>query len=400
MVQRVVRTVEVAGRPVRVAIDHDPSPRRRWVILHGRLVDELTGQAPGVSPVVTTTTPGLQAFASADGVFGLTGVASAIVPMFVPPDPPAVVNIAVELTVRAPGYVPMTEQRNVALPVVATTELDNGFAPLALGDVALHREAVVIRGRTALAVGNTTEPVAATVTIRQPGLWFSLPSVANGDPAADPNIGSLHPPLARPRPANATLRRRPLDPAPVPLKTLLVAVPAGATELLLSDHVGLQAGHLLQIDEGDPDLIEWQEVATVTAASTAAQPARVQLTLPVAFGHRGGAPARRMERQPAGATKALTRDAIAGDVTVSLADLAGLGATEIVEISGGGHPLEIHRLRLYTAASAAAGYFRWPPLSRVAQLEIEADRGGGQQLLRRLIAPDYTAREHVVDLIF
>ncbi len=84
-VQRISRTVEVSGRPLTVAIDHDPSPRRRWVILHGRLVDELTGQPPGVSPVVTTTTPGLQAFATADGAFGVAGVASAIVPMFVPP---------------------------------------------------------------------------------------------------------------------------------------------------------------------------------------------------------------------------------------------------------------------------------------------------------------------------
>jgi len=107
-----------------------------------------------------------------------------------------------------------------------------------------------------------------------------------------------------------------------------------------------------------------------------------------------------MERQPAGATKALTRDAIAGDVTVSLTDLAGLGATETIEISGGAQPVEVHRLRLYTATSAADGYFRWPPLSRVAQFEIEADPGGGQALWRRLIAPDYTAREHVVDLIF
>ncbi len=161
----------------------------------------------------------------------------------------------------------------------------------------------------------------------------------------------------------------------------------------------MQAGHLLQIDEGDPDLIEWQEVAAVTGGSTAEQPARVHLTLPLAFAHRPGAPARRMTRQPPGAAKALARDAIAGDVTVSLADLAGLGAAETVEIEGGGHPLEIHRLRLYTATSAADGYFRWPPLNRVAQLEIEADRGS-QPLLRRLIAPDYTAREHVVDLIF
>jgi hypothetical protein len=400
MVQRILRTVEVSGQFVTVAVDHDPIARRRWVVLRGRLVDELTGRPPAAPIVATTDTPGLKAHVGSGGVFGVGGVASGVVPDFVPPNPPGAVNIEVNYVVRVAGYLRIDDTRTVALPVIAHTELADTFAPLDLGDVGLHRDTLFIRGRTVRAVGNRTEAVSASVTIRRPGIWTSLQSVANGDPASNPDLGALHPPLIRARPVGATLRRRPLASAGVATKSLLEPVQAGTTELFLSNRIGLLAGHLLQIDEENPDLIEWQEVVVVEGAGTPSQPARVQLALPLAFTHQEGALARRMNLQATGPTKALTREAIAGDTTLFVANLTGLAATEIVEISSGGNPREFHRFDLYSATSGANGFFRWPPLSRIAQLEIEADRGGGQPLLRRRIAPDYSSREQVVDLIF
>ncbi len=92
------------------------------------------------------------------------------------------------------------------------------------------------------------------------------------------------------------------------------------------------------------------------------------------------------------------RDAIAGDTTVFLNGLAGLpvGVTAVVEVGGGGvAQLEHHLLERYETTCDADGFFRLPPISRVAQLEIRAD-DGAHPPVSQIVAPDYQDREYAV----
>src|SRR5262249_15182667 len=127
---------------------------------------------------------------------------------------------------------------------------------------------------------------------------------------------------------------------------------------------------------------------------------RVTLATPLVFGHRVGTPARPLNPVAAGPTKAFADGVIVGDTCVFLDDLVGLGPDQVVEIDSTGQPPEYRRMRQFTATSGADGYFRWPPFSRVYQLEIEADRGGGSPVLHRFVTPEYGPYEHRVDLIF
>ena len=395
------RPLDVNGRTLTVAVETAPSPRRRWAVLRARLVDELTEEPPRGAVTVASETPGLTARVANDGLIGLTGVAAAVIPDITPPTPLNPVNVDAAMTIRAAGFVPQRVRATIATNVTAEAEFEEGFAPADLGDVTLHRQPVVIRGRTVLAVGGTTQPVAATVRIARPGVWRSLPSVARGNPAEQPEIVSLHPPLAFPRPVGAVLRRREMtEPATVPLKRLEQPVPAAATEIRLGDGIGLSPTNVLLVDGDDPERAERIEIAAIAGGATPDGPARITLAVPLAFAHPAGTPVRRLNRLPAGADKAFTQPAIAGDTCVFLADLTGLAAVQVVEVTGGGFPTEFHALRHFADTSLGDGYFRWPPLSRVAQIEIEADRGGGNPILHRTYVPTYGQPENHIDLVF
>jgi hypothetical protein len=111
---------------------------------------------------------------------------------------------------------------------------------------------------------------------------------------------------------------------------------------------------------------------------------------------------RRVTPQPGGPNNQLNREAIPGDTCVFLNSMNALGLANVVEIFGGGVglPSEYHRVSHFQTTSDTSGYFRLPPLSRVAQLEIQADDGGIHQTIRRTLVPNYDERENRLDFIF
>ena len=62
--------------------------------------------------------------------------------------------------------------------------------------------------------------------------------------------------------------------------------------------------------------------------------------------------------------------------------LTGLAATNQIEIAGGPQPDEYHNLLSFAVTSDADGYYRLPPLNRVAQLEIHAEKTVGVQTFK------------------
>jgi hypothetical protein len=104
--------------------------------------------------------------------------------------------------------------------------------------------------------------------------------------------------------------------------------------------------------------------------------------------------------QPLGASRQLTVDAMVGDTCVFLDALTGLAAAQEVQITGPPGPDEYHKLRNFSVTSDADGYYRLPPLSRVAQLEMHAAKTLGVQTFTTTITfrPDYRQRENRLDL--
>jgi hypothetical protein len=146
----------------------------------------------------------------------------------------------------------------------------------------------------------------------------------------------------------------------------------------------------LAIEPGDPERQEFIPIAAVDAASSADQPADVTLVHPLHRTHRDGAPVVRAVPAAAGPANALTDPARAGDVTVFLAGLAGLGAaTRTVVLAGGA-----------ASQSGGEGDFVLPPLHRVAQLRLRADHAAEPQPARIDVALDWGASELVRDLVF
>jgi hypothetical protein len=250
--------------------------------------------------------------------------------------------------------------------------------------------------------GDVTMPLAgATVSIT--GIWRTRPSVKITVPPPDPpNLVSLRPPLYANRAAVSGLFQ-PHDLAPVAGndKFLLEEVMAGANPIRLSNPQNLDPGDILLIDAGQPDIAEFLVINAISGVSTADQPAQITLDFPVVRAHRRNAVVQEVFSQPLGTTKQFTVEALAGDTCIFLTDIIGLAAVSEVQIAGGTSFDEYHHMRVFSVTSDADGYYRLPPLSRVAQLEIQAKKIIGAQTFstpKIEFCPDYNARENHLDL--
>lgn len=185
-------------------------------------------------------------------------------------------------------------------------------------------------------------------------------------------------------------------------KHLLRDVPKNSNTLQLLDRIDLSPGDILMIDTDHPELLEYQVVEDVSGYSTPDQPATITLTYPVAFSHRRGAMVKKAIPQAPGPDNPFSQDAIAGDSYVFLTSMHDLDSPSVIAVSGGGDPVEFHNMQRFSATSDSDGYFRLPPLSRVAQLEIHAvdssaPPAGTQS---EIFSPNYTHRKNRIDFIF
>jgi hypothetical protein len=291
-------------------------------------------------------------------------------------------------------------------PVVPVVPDD--FATADLGDLYVHRRPVTIAGRTWLATGGVTSPIGG-VAVTLTGVWRQSPP-ANVTVAASPaNLVSVQPALYFDRTPSATLRRR-----EVAIVTGDMALghdcAAGTSVVRLEHPVSLAVTDLVQIDALDADRVEHIPIQHVAPGATPAHPVQITLAMPLATAHRRGSIARKATLQASGATNpfdqdltALDPDASVGDVCVLLnsrQDLDQPGPQAFVAEIGGGPVAEYHRFSTFSTTSDATGAFRLPPLSRIAQVEITADRGGGNPVVRRIVSPNYGAAEHRVDFVF
>lgn len=295
--------------------------------------------------------------------------------------------------------VPAFGANNVVVPVVPVN-----FAPTNPGNVMLHRRPVIIRGRVVRVAGSTVTQVSgAVITIT--GIWRTVASTTSTTPTDPATLVSVHPPLYFDRSAASSQ----LEPGNLPAvpdppaseKHLLEHVPAGARDILITNQVGLSGTSILLIDADKPNLLEFVEIVAITGGATPDHPARISLRHPVVYEHRVNALVQRANSPALGPGTPFTQDAQVGDTCIFLNNLAGLTSGAEVRLSDGSNPDEYHRVRLFTVTSDANGYYRLPPVSRVAQLQIQVSDGATPpRIITTRFSPDCTVGENQLDLIF
>jgi hypothetical protein len=346
-------------------------PRRtadHWrAIAQARVLDEITRETVRHPIHVTAGHEDLVVRAGSDGMIGVVGRPGRIFPAL------AVTGAALQLTIAVPGYLPL-ELAGTLGPIAG---FPDAFAHLDFGDALLHRPGVVLAGRVVENVAGTPPIPGAAVRIE--GMWSTLPPPNWTPPALQEpaNLISLAPGLYAPRAAAAAIVRRDLV-LSLQAKTMIRPLSAGATRALISDRVGLAAGGVLAIDRDDAARLEAIELTQVDTTSTLDQPAWVTLAHAAKHLHREGAVCTAAAPQPPQAPTTFTRSGIAGDCVaiLNVAPAPAFASGVFVEIDDGAAPREFQRIERFETATDAGGFFRLPPIARVAFVRVRVQHGG------------------------
>ncbi|MEO6771496.1 MAG: hypothetical protein ABI467_00550 [Kofleriaceae bacterium] len=366
---------------------------RLRAVVRWQAVDEISQSGPDLDYTIQTDALGLTPRVSRDGIMGLVGNPVRLYPGL----DTATVDLA--FTLYTPGYLP----RELAVIVGPVVGFPNSFTPAKPtladpdGNVALHRDAIVLRGRTVQLVPGQLDPVPVPlVPIAIIGTWWVFPP-ANVDPdtVIEPaNLVSLHPGLYTDRATTGdSVVRRDLAHVAGQDKTLVAPVVRGETTARISDRVGVVGpGTVLAFEPSRPDRVEYVHVTLVNGASTDDQPATVTLAYRLQLDHEQGTDVQVVTPQAPAAASAFVRDGIRSDRVAFLAGMAGVTAG-VVEIVGTTVFPEYQTASLYSTTSDSNGLFRLPPLSRVASVKLQTPA------LKLVTSPDYGRYENLVDLV-
>jgi hypothetical protein len=385
------RVVQLHDRTVLFSPDDLVSlASRLQALVKLQVTDELTGKAPDGEIRLQVKERNITWRMSSDGVGGLIGIPQQVFPAL------RTIDYVVHFTVHVTGY----ESRDLEVTINKHSSFPDGFTPTQV-NLSLHRKPIVITGRTTRLINGAVAPMAS-VQVKVTGIWRTPPP-ANTVVAPDPpNFVSLHPPLYTDRAASSQfLRRQNLVPVTGNDKKLTGDHVPGSNLLRLSNRLGLAVGDIILIDAGQPDLAEFIAVKTVPTTSPADQTTSITLDYSPIYAHRRGTIVRTVTPQPPGANRQFAVDAFSGDTCIFLSNLTSLATAQEVQISGPPGPDEYHKMMQFSVVSDADGYYRLPPLNRVAQLELHAEKTVGAQTFKTTTAfrPDYRQRENHLDFL-
>lgn len=342
-----------------------PAASRWRSVARARVVDEVTREVVLQQIVVTSERTDLTARVASDGLVGLIARPERVFPAL------ATTPVDLRLTLAASGFLPLDLAGSLG-PIAGFPAV---FAPLDFGDVMLHRPGVALAGRV---VRNTTTPQPiAGAAVRIDALWSSLPPPNWTPPALQeaPNLVALEPGLYAARTTAAAIAHRDLA-LSAQAKTLQLALSAGQTRMRLSDGQGLAAGGVLVIDRDEPMRIEAIALVHVDTDSTADQPTWITLAHPAKYLHRDGAVCTKATPQAPQTPTTLARSGNRGDAVAFTAGAPAFAPGVFVEIDDGVATREFQRIGRFDTTSDAAGFFRLPPIARVALIRLHVQHAG------------------------
>jgi hypothetical protein len=383
------RLVAASGKTYTVSLEDEPPAGGRFcAIMLGRVLDELTDRPPVGEIIIESEALHAVPRLASDGLIGLVGIPQQVLPKLYAQ------GYTIELKVKAPGYLPYEATVSLAMD----PEFPQQFTPPPAMEMHLHRQPVVISGRTIQRQGTKTSPLPGA-TIEVTGIWRKPPPADQLVPAESPLLVSLRPPLYSARQMNTALNHRDLPVIAADARSLFDDVGEGANSIRVSNRQNLTPGDILFIDVFRPEMAEYLAIKEITGASTATQPAVLTLDYPLANFHRRGALIQKVNPQASGGIKHFTQEALPGDTCIFLNNVTGLKTGDQVGVTGGLNPDEYHALSRFSAISDVDGYYQLPPLSRVAQLEVQALHGG-QVTPLMTFRPNYGLRENRLDFFF
>ena len=380
---------DIAGTWEYTACPDDPpvAADRLRAVVRWSAIDEITQTGPNVDYTIRTRALGLTPRIARDGLMGLVGNPARLYPGL------DLFPVTLAWTVSAPGYI--TRERDIVLGPVP--DFPTFFAPADDGVLALHREPFTLRGRAVELTPGLLDPTPMPgLSVSITGVWWTFPP-ANVDPnsVVEPaDLISLHPGLHADRTLvlAASARRRDLAHVAGQDKTLVLPAVSGEPTARISDRVGVAPGTVLAFEPLLPGRVEYVAVKTVVGASTDDQPATVTLEHRLHLDHEEGTAVHVVAPQLPAAAHTLVRAGVRGDRVAFLNGMAGVTAG-VVEITAGGAAVEYQTASLYSTTSDADGFYRLPPLSRVASVKLQTPA------LTLVMSPDYSRYENLVDLV-
>jgi hypothetical protein len=266
--------------------------------------------------------------------------------------------------------------------------------PLHLPDQPMHRaNAIRLRGRIQeRLVGpppSLTPALGARIGVL--GYWRTYPSTVAGAPVPVDFV-AVEPALYFDYPVGATVENCTAT-AVGPVRRLHAAAAAGSREIAVAPFTGLAAagGDRLQLESGTSE----SEVVVTDGFDVPADPlgaAQVRLRTPTASMHRAQSAVQAVSFSIGIDAGPVTREAVAGDAVVFAVAVTLLAAGGFVALDHAGPRAAYHRVRRIPTATRlpvppppapqnvfnvtdfvtvdADGYFEWPAIARVAQIEI------------------------------
>jgi len=333
-----------------------PAADRVRAITRARLIDEISRLPVSSALSVTTPRDDLIPHVAPDALVGLVGQPARALPGL------RTAGVTLQMRVNCDGYLPLTLSGTLA----AIPTFPDSFAPLNFGNVSLHRPGIAISGRV---VHRTplAPPAIAGASIKLESIW-SNPPPANWTPpdlAELPRIVSMSPGLYNARPANTIITQFTLVPTGGS-KTLVRAISAGSRRLQISDRQGIAAGGVLLIERNTPGRAEAIRIASVEATPASDLPTWITLAYPCAWSHSNNSVCAAATATAGANVAHSARAGIAGDCVLFTDVLPPFTDGAYVQIDDGVTPVEFQSVGMFATTSDANGYFRLPPISRVA----------------------------------
>ena len=339
---------------------------RSRAMLRARLVDEISGQPLRGPITVRCPRADLWPRVASDGLVGLVAQPSRVLPDL------AASGTDLTLNITSEGFLP----RQVGGTLGPIAGFAASFAALDLGDVPMHRSGVSLSGRVLYNLAPTPVPLAGA-TVRIDALWSHPPPAFWVAPGLSepPQIVALTPGVYGRWAPGAAVRERALT-LSAAVKTLMLPVSPGQTRLRLSDRSGLASGTPLALGLNDAAGAEVIVITAVEPTLAPDEPSWVSLAYPVARLHREGARCAAATPQPVVSLGAVAREAPALDPVLLLVAAPVMTDGAVVEIDDGVAAPEYQRVAHYATATNADGYFRLPPIARVAMVRLLVQHAG------------------------
>jgi hypothetical protein len=274
--------------------------------------------------------------------------------------------------------------------------------------IAMRREPVAFKGRVMrTGVAGAPPTLVANASVALADFWSTQRDVRTRPMIAGVPVGemtkaapntfalALRQGMLAWRPVNATAGKANLSLVAGDEKRLLKPASSQMTEVRISDRKNVVLAGVLRLEAGVPERSEIHTVNSIVGLGGVNDPTVVTLDFPVQSDHPPGARVDRLAPLAGALPLKLTDTAAVGDRVLFLDALPAAPASGL-RVRSAGMADEYHDFEFYSTKSDGDGYFRLPPIHRIAQVRLDVN--DGLTITSFYVDPEYGQAEHWLDL--